>query len=144
MIRLLARTAIFLLAAAIGIVLTELLFGAFDWQTFDVHWSNPLGFVLAVVIFALAQAILSPFLSQVARRNAPTLLGAVGLISTYVALLIANLVASDGLEISGWQGWVLGPIIVWLVTMLATFLLPAVMLKNALQDGDRGRDRGDD
>jgi uncharacterized protein YacL len=138
MIRLLARTVIFLLAAAIGIVLTDILFGAFDWQTFDVDWSNPLGFVLAVVIFALGQAILSPFFAQLARRNAPTLLGAVGLITTYVALLIASLISSDGLEISGWQGWVLGPVIVWLVTMLATFLLPAVMLKNALSD-DRDR-----
>jgi uncharacterized protein YacL len=139
MIRLLARTAVFLLAAAIGILLTDLLFGAFGWQEFDVDWSNPLGFVLAVVIFALGQAILSPFFAQLARRNAPTLLGAVGLITTYVALVIASLV-SDGLVISGWQGWVIGPIVVWLVTMLATFLLPAVMLKNAL-DGDR-RDAG--
>lgn len=143
MIRLLARTVIFLLAAAIGIVLTDILFGAFDWQTFDVDWSNPLGFVLAVVIFAIGQAVLSPFFAQIARRNAPTLLGAVGLITTYVALLIASLISSDGLEISGWQGWVLGPIIVWLVTMLATFLLPAVMLKNALSD-DRDRRPADD
>jgi uncharacterized protein YacL len=143
MIRLLARTAIFLLAAAIGILLTDILFGAFDWQTFDVDWSNPLGFVLAVVIFAIGQAVLSPFFAQLARRNAPTLLGAVGLITTYVALLVASLISSDGLEISGWQGWVLGPIIVWLVTMLATFLLPAVMLKNALSD-DRDRRPADD
>jgi hypothetical protein len=139
MIRLLARTVIFLLSAAIGIVLTDILFGAFGWQTFDVDWSNPLAFVLAVVIFALGQAILSPFFAQIARRNAPALLGAVGLVTTYVALLVASLVAPDGLAIDGWQGWVLGPIIVWLVTMLATFLLPAVMLKNALQ-GDRPRE----
>ncbi|GAA4722923.1 hypothetical protein GCM10023216_10360 [Isoptericola chiayiensis] len=139
MIRLLARTVIFLLGAAIGIVLTDLLFSAFDWQTFDVVWGNPLAFVLAVVIFALAQAILSPFLAKVARNNAPTLVGAVGLISTYVALLIATLVAPEGLDIAGWQGWIIAPIIVWLVTMLATFLLPAVMLKEALEnrrDGD--------
>lgn len=139
MIRLLARTVIFVLGAAIGIVLTDILFAAFDWATFDVVWGNPLAFVLAVVIFALAQAVLSPFLAKMAQNNAPTLVGAVGLISTYVALLIAALVAPDGLQIDGWQGWVIGPVIVWLVTMLATFLLPAVMLKNALEnrrDGD--------
>jgi hypothetical protein len=139
MIRLLARTAIFLLAAAIGMVLTDILFNAFGWETFDIDWGNPLAFVLAVVIFALGQAILSPFFAQIARRNAPALLGAVGLLTTYVALLIAALVAPDGLAIDGWQGWILGPVIVWLVTMLATFLLPAVMLKNALQ-GDRRTD----
>ncbi|WP_402463355.1 hypothetical protein [Isoptericola aurantiacus] len=134
MIRLLARTAIFLLGAAIGIVLTDILFGALDWQTFHVVWGNPLAFVLAVVIFALAQAVLSPFLAKMAQNNAPTLVGAVGLVSTYVALAVAALVAPDGLEIGGWQGWIVGPIIVWLVTMLATFLLPAVMLKNALEN----------
>jgi hypothetical protein len=139
MIRLLARTAIFLLAAAIGMVLTDILFNAFGWETFDIDWGNPLAFVLVVVIFALGQAILSPFFAQIARRNAPALLGAVGLITTYAALLVAELVASDGLAIDGWQGWILGPVIVWLVTMLATFLLPAVMLKNALQ-GDRRND----
>ncbi|PFG44659.1 superfamily IV 4 TMS phage holin [Isoptericola jiangsuensis] len=139
MIKLLARTAVFLLAAAIGIVLTDLLFGLFDWQTFDVVWANPLTFVLAVVIFAIGQAVLSPLFAQVAQRNAPALLGVVGLVTTYVALLLAVLVAPDGLTIEGWQGWVLGPVIVWLVTMFATFLLPAVMLRNALQgDGRRG------
>ncbi|MEG3616410.1 hypothetical protein [Isoptericola haloaureus] len=133
MIRLLARTAVFLLAAAIGVVLTDVLFDAFGWETFDVVWGDPLGFVLAVVIFALAQAVLSPFFAQLARRNAPTLVGAVGLITTYVALLVASL-ASDGLTISGWQGWVIGPIVVWLVTMLATFLLPAFILKQAVEE----------
>ncbi|NNU26610.1 phage holin family protein [Isoptericola sediminis] len=133
MVRLLARTAVFLLAAAIGVVLTDVLFAAFDWQTFDVVWDDPLGFVVAVVLFAVVQAVMSPFFAQLARRNAPTLVGAVGLISTYVALLVASLV-SDGLEISGWQGWVIGPVIVWLVTMLATFLLPAFILKQAVEE----------
>ncbi|WP_278236100.1 phage holin family protein [Isoptericola sp. AK164] len=133
MVRLLARTAVFLLAAAIGVVLTDVLFDAFGWDTFDIVWGDPLGFVLAVVIFALAQAVLSPFFAQLARRNAPTLVGAVGLITTYVALLVASL-ASDGLTISGWQGWVIGPIVVWLVTMLATFLLPAFILKQAVEE----------
>lgn len=96
MIRLLARTAIFLVAAAIGIVLTDVLFNAFGWETFDVDWGNPLAFVLAVVIFALGQAILSPFFAQIARRNAPALLGAVGLVTTYVAIFLAALIAPEG------------------------------------------------
>ena len=133
MLRLLARTAVLLLAVAVGMLLTDWAFAALGWQTFDIHWASPLAFVLAVVVFAVAQAVLTPFFAKVARDNAPAMLSAVGLITTYVALLIAVLVAPDGLDISGWLGWIVGPVIVWIVTLLATFLLPALLLKNAVE-----------
>ncbi|GAA1721987.1 hypothetical protein GCM10009809_17070 [Isoptericola hypogeus] len=132
MIRFLIRTAIFLLAAAVGLLLTDWIFGAFDLETFDINWSEPLGFIIAVVVFALAQAILSPFLAKVARNNAPALVGAVGLLSTFVALIIAVL-TTDGLAVSGAAGWILGPIVVWLVGMLAAFLLPLFLLKEGVE-----------
>ncbi|WP_402373044.1 hypothetical protein [Isoptericola rhizosphaerae] len=133
MLRLLARTAVLLLAVAVGMLLTDWAFAALGWQTFDIHWASPLAFVLAVVVFAVAQAVLTPFFAKVARDNAPAILSAVGLITTYVALLIAVLVAPDGLDISGWLGWIVGPVIVWIVTLLANFLLPALLLKNAVE-----------
>ncbi|SDS91030.1 phage holin family protein [Paraoerskovia marina] len=139
MVKFLLRTLVFVLAAAVGIVLTDWIFGIFDLSTFDVHWSDPVGFILAIVIFALAQAILSPFIAKAARNNAPALLGGVGLLSTFIALLIAALV-SDGLEIGGWAGWILGPIIVWLVSMVATLVLPVFLLK----EGAENRKDGDD
>lgn len=138
MLRLLARTAVLLLAVAVGMLLTDWAFAALGWQTFDIHWASPLAFVLAVVVFAVAQAVLTPFFAKVARDNAPAMLSAVGLITTYVALLIAVLVAPDGLDISGWLGWIVGPVIVWIVTLLANFLLPALLLKNAVEK--RGQD----
>lgn len=133
MLRLLARTAVLLLAVAVGLLLTDWAFALLDWERFDIVWGNPLAFVVAVVVFAVAQAVLTPFFAKVARDNAPAMLSAVGLITTYVALLIAVLVAPDGLEISGWLGWVVGPVIVWIVTLLANFLLPALLLKNAVE-----------
>ncbi|GII98472.1 superfamily IV 4 TMS phage holin [Sediminihabitans luteus] len=133
MIKFLIRTAIFLLAAAIGILLTDWIFSIFDLETFDINWSNPLAFVLAVLIFGAAQGILSPFIAKVARNNAPALLGAVGLVTTYISLLIAWLIASDGLDIGGWQGWIIGPLVVWLVSMLATLLLPIFLVKEGVE-----------
>ncbi|GAA1979060.1 hypothetical protein GCM10009718_14720 [Isoptericola halotolerans] len=140
MLRLLARTAVLLLAVAVGLLLTDWAFAALGWETFEIVWSNPLAFVVAVVVFAVAQAVLTPFFAKVARNNAPAMLSAVGLVTTYVALLIAVLVAPDGLEISGWPGWLVGPIIVWIVTLLANFLLPALLLKNAVEKRREGAD----
>lgn len=132
MVRFLVRTAIFLLAAAVGILLTDWGFAIFDLETFRVNWSEPLGFVLAVVVFAVAQAVLSPFLTKIARNNAPMLTGAVGLASTFVALVIAVL-ATDGLEVAGAAGWIIGPVVVWIMGILAAFLLPLVLLKEGVE-----------
>ena len=132
MIRFLIRAAIFLLAAAVGILLTDWGFSMLDLETFEINWSEPLGFVVAVVVFALAQAILSPFLAKIARNNAPALVGAVGLLSTFVALIIAVL-TTDGLSISGAAGWIIGPVVVWLLGMLAAFLLPLFLLKEGVE-----------
>ncbi|BDZ41525.1 membrane protein [Paraoerskovia sediminicola] len=133
MIKFLIRTGVFLLAAAVGIIVTSWIFSGFDLEGFDLMWSEPIGFVVAVVVFAAVQAIISPFIARVARRNAPALLGGVGLISTVIALVVAVLV-TDGLDIYGVLGWVLGSLLVWLVTMLATLLLPAILIKDAVEN----------
>ena len=49
-------------------------------------------------------------------------LGAVGLASTFVALLLTNLISS-GLAIKEVGTWILATLIVWVVTMLATWAL---------------------
>jgi uncharacterized protein YacL len=139
MIRFLLRTAVFLLAAAVGVLLTAWIFAAFDLETFSVDWSQPLGFVLAVVVFALAQAIISPFLAKVARNSAPALVGGVGLLSTFVALLVAVLF-THGLEVGGVAGWIIGPVVVWLTGMIAAFVLPLFLLKEGVEKVRENRD----
>jgi hypothetical protein len=68
----------------------------------------------------------------------PAFLGGVGLVSTFVALLIASVVAS-GLVITGWQTWLLATLVVWLVTALATVTLPLLFLRRVVkQGGNRG------
>lgn len=86
------------------------------------------GFIAAVVIFTLAQAILSPFFMKMANRYASAFLGGVGLISTLAALILASLL-SNGLRITGIGSWIAATFVVWLVTALATVLLPMVLLK---------------
>ncbi|TFC94177.1 hypothetical protein E3T28_15720 [Cryobacterium sinapicolor] len=130
MVRLLIRTAIFLGSAAIGLWVASLVL-----EDFTLTWQ---GFVVTVLVFAAAQSILSPFIMKLTARNAPAFLGGVGLVSTFVALLIASVVA-NGLVITGWQNWILATLVVWLVTALATVTLPLLFLRRvAKQAGARG------
>lgn len=121
MIRLLVRAAIFLGTAALGLVVSALLFPDFRLSA--------TGFVTALVVFVAAQSILAPFIFKLARTYAPALLGGIGLVSTFVALLLASLLP-DGLEISGISTWVLSTLVVWIITALGGWLLPLLFLKN--------------
>jgi len=127
-IRFLIRAAIWLVSAFLGLVVADLLL-----QGFSLHWDNWWGVVLAVVIFAILQSVLAPWILKIAHRFAPAFLGGIGLFSTFVALLIAVLVPAAGIGIDGQVAWIIGTLIVWLITALATWLLPAVFLKNRVQ-----------
>ena len=120
MIRMLVRAGVLLVSAAIGLLVAKL--------TLDDMSITASSFVLVVVLFTVLQSVLAPFLAKVAARNAPALLGGIGLVTTFVSLLVTSVV-SDGLTISGASTWVLASLIVWLVTMLATLLLPLILVK---------------
>lgn len=121
MIRLLIRAGIFIGTAALGLLGASLLLD-------DVHLSFS-GFLVAVAVFALAQSILAPFIFNLARQFAPAMLGGIGLVSTFVALLIASFFPG-GLRISGVTTWILATLVVWIVTAFGAWLLPLVFLKN--------------
>jgi len=124
MVRILLRALIFLLSAALGLWVASLVLPG-------LH-VTPSGFLTAVVVFAVAQSVLSPFLARVVARGAPAFLGGIGLVSTFVALWIAALFPG-GLTVQGWQTWILAALVVWLVTASATLLLPLVLLREAKQ-----------
>lgn len=124
MITLLIRGLIFLISAFLGLVVADLILPGFM-----LHWANWWGVVLAVVIFAVLQSVLSPWIFKVATRNAPALVGGIGLFSTFLALLIAVVIPAAGIGIDGPVSWIVGTLIVWLVTALATWLLPGLFLK---------------
>lgn len=116
-----------LLANAVGLIVASLVFSGFD---IDVT-----SFIFAVVIFTVAAALMTPFLASSFRRNNSSsgLLGGVALISTFVALLVTDLV-SDGLTISGIGTWIGATAVVWLASVLALFILPLLGLKKYLED----------
>lgn len=130
MIRFLVRAGIFLGSAAVGLLVASLLV--------DQMYISATSFLIVVVIFAALQSVLAPFLAKTTARNAPALLGAAGLLSTFLALLITTVV-SDGLSISGASSWLVASLIVWLVTMLATLLLPWLLVKAGVQQARQRR-----
>ncbi|GAA5096385.1 phage holin family protein [Microbacterium yannicii] len=129
MLTFLIRALIFLVSAALGLIVADLILPGFT-----LHWDDWWGIVLAVVIFAVLQSILAPWLFKITRRHANALIGGIGLLSTFVALLIAVLIPAAGIGINGPVAWIIGTLIVWLVTALATWLLPPLFIKNKVQD----------
>jgi hypothetical protein len=130
MVVFLIRTAIYLASAALGLWVASLLVD-------DVHLSVG-GFLLALAVFLVAQWILSPLIIKLTRKYANAFIGGVGLVSTFLALLIASLVG-DGLSITGGAGpWILATLIVWLVSAIATLVLPLIFLRNRVQDRKQG------
>lgn len=130
MVRFLWTTLIYLLSSAVGLLVANLIL--------DDMTVTAAAFVWVVVIFTVVQAIITPFLFKAVRRNASALIGAVGLLSTFVSLLVASWL-SDGLKINGSITWLWATLIVWLVTMLATLLLPLFIAKEALGGKVGGR-----
>jgi uncharacterized membrane protein YvlD (DUF360 family) len=126
-IRLLVRTAITLLGNAVGLIVASLVLDGFD---IDVT-----AFIVALIIFTIALALMTPFLASALRRNASSsaALGGVALIATFVALLVTDLL-SDGLTISGVGTWIAATVIVWLASLLAVFILPYLGLKKYLEN----------
>lgn len=116
MIRFLLRVAVFLGSSAIGLLVASLVVPGVRLSA----W----GFIAAVVVFTVAQALLSPFFLKMATKYASAFLGGIGLVSTFVALLLSN-----GLSISGIGSWVGATVVVWLVTAVATLVLPMLVLR---------------
>ena len=129
MVRFFVRVAVFVLSAALGLLVASLLIDGVH-----VTWR---GYVVTVIVFAILQSVLTPFIGKMADRYAPAFVGGVGLVSTFVALLVTSLLR-DALTIRGGATtWVVATLVVWLVTALATVLLPKVFVVKRIRDRDR-------
>jgi len=125
MIRLLIRIGLSLLGNALGLWVASLILS-------DMSVSGT-AFVIAVIIFTVLTAVIQPLITKMAMQNAPALQGSSALVTTFVALLITELV-SDGLTISGLSTWIFATVIVWFFTMIAAWLLPMFLLKEAVDN----------
>jgi uncharacterized membrane protein YvlD (DUF360 family) len=126
-IRFIVRTVILLIGNAVGLIVASLLFDGFD---IDVT-----GFILSLIVFTVAEALFTPFLTNAMQRgrSSSAAVGGVALISTFLALLVTDLF-TDGLNINGIGTWVGSTVVVWLASLLAVFILPFLGLKKYLDD----------
>ncbi len=131
MIRFLISIVINLAAAAVGLIVASLVL-----DDFTITAS---GFLVTVVVFGVLQGVLGPFIARTAHRNAPALMGGIGLVTTFVALLITDLV-TDGLSIEGTQTWILATLIVWLASLIAVLLIPLILVKMGVESARKRRD----
>jgi uncharacterized membrane protein YvlD (DUF360 family) len=124
-IRLVIRTVIALAGSAVGLLVAAALLDGMDVEAG--------GFILAVVIFTVAVAVLQPFLAVQLRRMGSGALGGVALIATLAGLIITDLI-SDGFSINGVGTWIAATVIVWIASLLAVFILPYLGLRKYLEE----------
>ena len=125
MIRLIVRTLVAVAANAVGLIVAA---AALDGMDIDVT-----SFIVAVVIFTVVFAILTPFLAVQLRRLGNGAIGATALIATLVSLIVTDLM-SDGFTISGVGTWIAAAVIVWLAALVAAFVLPFLGLKKYMEE----------
>jgi hypothetical protein len=87
------------------------------------------GFIVAVVLFSVTQAILSLLILKLPRGYASLLLGGAGLVLTLVALSLAS-VLTHGLTIGGTPSWIAATIVVWLVTTVGAISVPETLVRH--------------
>ena len=97
MIRFIVRTGIALAANAVGLLVAAALL---DGVQLDAG-----GFIVAVIVFTVAYALMLPFLASQLRRRNSSAIGGVALIAALVGLVVTDLV-TDGLSIDGLGAWV--------------------------------------
>jgi uncharacterized membrane protein YvlD (DUF360 family) len=125
MIRFLIRVGIALLGAAVGFIVAATVL---DDMTLD-----GVAFLLAIVIFVVLTAVLEPLIEKIGDENLSIVGTFSSLITTFLALLITELV-SDGLNISGTSTWVFATLIVWACTAVATWILVKMFIKNVREN----------
>ena len=119
--QILLRAVVLLASWAIGLLVAA-------WIVPGVSLSVP-GFIVAVMVYAVTQAILSLSILKLPHRYASLLLGGTGLALTIVALILAS-VLTHGLTIDGMASWLATTVVVWLVTTIGAITLPELLIRD--------------
>jgi hypothetical protein len=129
-IRWIVRTGILLVANAIGLIVASIFLRGVE--------INVTGFLVALIIFTVAAALLTPFFrKQLEQRNSAAV-GGVALIATLVSLVI-TVIVSNGLEVHGVGGWLGGTVIIWVASLAVAFILPFFGLRKYTETRDDRR-----
>jgi hypothetical protein len=119
--QILLQAALLLASWAIGLLVVA-------WIVPGVSVSVP-SFIVAVVVFTVAQGILSLATLKLPHQYASLLLGGTGLALTIVALILAS-VLTHGLTIDGTASWLATTVVVWLVTTIGAITLPELLSRD--------------
>ena len=131
MIRFLVGLCIYLAAAALGLWVATLVLSGVS--------ITASGFILVIIVFAVLQALFLPFIGAMAdKRDSIFLGGAAGLIATFAALLVTDLI-TDGLDIKGIGTWIVATLIVWIVGLIAMVLIPFILVKAGVEHARTNR-----
>ncbi len=122
-----------LIRIAISLAVSALALGLAALMLSDFHLEAG-GFVVAVLVLTVAQAVLAPIVAKLTERFAGALMGGVGIISTLIALLLTALVPG-GITVTSPLTWVLAAFIVWICTSLGGWLLVALVVKRRRSGG---------
>jgi hypothetical protein len=87
------------------------------------------GFIVAVAIFAVTQAVVSSRLLHMPHRHASLLLGGTGLVLTVAGLILASFL-TRGITIDGIGSWLATMVLVWLVTTIGAITLPELLIRD--------------
>lgn len=120
----LIRIGVQLGTSAVAIILAALILPGFH-----LRFS---GFLTAVIVFTIVQSLATGIVGRMAEKHIPTISAAASLISTFLALLIANSFGG-GTSIRTFVAWVLATVIVWAATAAGTVFLPRLLLKSSAQ-----------
>lgn len=130
MVRLIISGIVYLVANAVGLLVAA-------WVLDDMSIDGA-AFLLAVLIFTGVEVLARPLLTQIAIKSAGGLVGSTALLATLIGLIVTAWL-SDGLTIDGALTWVLATVIVWAAALIAGVILPLLLVKRAVGDGQSGR-----
>lgn len=130
MVRMLISAGIYVLANAVGLFVASLLLG----ESFSF---TAKGFVVATLLLSAIEALAGPLIENMSEKNLPALKGGVALVTTFVGLLITNLIVG-GMQIHGASTWLLATILVWAGALIATLVLPMLLTKKAVEKRREG------
>jgi low temperature requirement protein LtrA len=113
---------LYLLCNGAGLLLASLLLAGFR-----ISWT---AFFVAVVLMSVLLAVIAPVARRMAEKRAPQLLGGIALVAIFLSLLVTSLIV-PGVQISGVGGWIGGTVLVWIGSLVASFLLPSLVFREA-------------
>ena len=127
MLRLIANIVLALGANLVGLIIADVIL-----DDLSIEWEV---YLFVVAFLTLVEVIVGPLVTKVAITSVPALRGGIALVTTFVGLVLTDLIF-DGFSITGVATWIAATVIVWLGGLIGSLLLPLVLFRKVL-----GRDQ---